>query len=245
MPSIAKQKPPSHLDARLVTLIQKYEGAEDPTTIHANLDALEGTSRCVCCRLALDDEEAHAVMTAMLARKERVEDVAGYLVSRGHRVSVSMLSRHQKHHLFPGLLNVAITTGAMERIAKTGFGVVSGDLAEMTVRAMMVTILQVLNDPENAKSLAKLRKLRIEDPVAFGTYVSNMSKSLASIRKSNNQAQIMDAKLALERAKLYQEGQKLIDRGFVALREILEPSEEGRAILASLEAFIKAPNPTS
>ena len=236
-----RRKKPTSMSPDLAAIVARYEDADDLTTIHANLDALEGTQRCICCVLSRTDPKAHGTMTAMLANKEAFEDVSAYLNAAGYAISISMLSRHTREHLKPGLLNVAIKTGALARIAKTAFGIPSGDLATMTLRAMMVPLTQALDDFEGgdtAKVAKRYKKLLESDPIAFAQHAASLARALAAVQRSVKQAEIMDAKLELDRLRL----KEAYERAFaIAQREMtdkLMQTPEGRQLLPILHRLL-------
>lgn len=241
-----KKKKPSKMTADLAAIVAQYEAADDLTTIRANIDALEGTQRCHCCVLGRDDPKTHAVMTAMLANKEAFGDVAAYLNATGYTISVSMLSRHNREHLKPGLLNIAVKTGALERLAKTAFGIQSGDLATMTLRAMLVPLIQAMDDFEggNTEKVAKrFRKLLEDDPVGFAQHAATMAKALATVQRSVKQSEIMDAKLDLDRLRAKQGYDRMFVTALREMRERLSATPEGRAMIPALTRLL-GPEPT-
>jgi hypothetical protein len=225
---------PSPMDARLKALVAKYEGADDICQFTVNVDVLEGTRRCTCCMFSETDPPGHAVMSAMLAHKEKVHDVAAYLQSRGHRVSISMLSRHQTEHLRPALHELAVKVGVLERLAKTSFIIPSGDMALMTVKALMIPLMDGLE----ALDHKEYRKLAKDDPLGYANMCLAHAKALSAVQQSVNRTEVMQAKLQLDKLRT-KEG---YERAFaIAQREMTErlmETPEGRQLLPVLQRLL-------
>jgi len=237
-PPVRRPKVCDPPDESVAVLIERYQGASGMDEVHAPLVALECSSRCAAGSIWRKDKPTYQMAHQMAV--DGIGDVAicEFLQSRGFHITQGMWSRHMSNHIKPLLLKIAMEVTALVQLAKTAFSIPSGDLALMTVQSLMVPLVDGLK----AIDTKRYQKMAREDPMGYATFCLTHAKALTAVHRSITQAEIMDAKLDLDKLRVKQGYDKMFQTALQEMVAKLSATDEGKAMLPALQRLLTTPS---